>query len=81
MNVFGYLAKQIADSPVDGRLVHLVLLGGHGAIDEDLLLGRDLQVDVRLYASQQERGEDLVERVQDVALLFLAKDSILQKKL
>ena len=75
---FSYLDKQALDGFVDGGFVHLSLLGRHGAVDEDLLLGRNLEIDVGLDATEQEGRQDLVQRAQDVALLLLTNDSFLK---
>ena len=72
-----YLDEQALDGLVDRSLVHLSLLGRHGAVDEDLLLGRDLEIDVSLDAAKQEGRQDLVQGAQDVALLLLSNDPLL----
>jgi hypothetical protein len=54
-----YLDEEIRNGLVDDGLVHVVLLRGHGAVDENFFLRRNLQIDVTLHATQQKRRQDL----------------------
>ena len=54
-------ANQSPDGLVDRGLVELPLFVCHGAVHQNLLFGRDGEVDVSLDPSEEERRQDLVE--------------------
>jgi len=54
--------EELLKSLVDGGFIQLPLLRRHRAVDQDFLLGWDLEVYIGLHSPEKKRGQNLVER-------------------
>ncbi|KAI3476655.1 hypothetical protein L1887_61750 [Cichorium endivia] len=70
------LEEPASDLAADDRVVELLLELGERRIEEILLLGRQVGLDVCLEPTQEERLEDLVELGDDLGGVFLREDAV-----